>query len=866
MPVIRAAVFQLPARSDDWAGSDTFADRRCSQELNRRMEEMETLNATCEFLFLIIQIMEENAMKNLKSLMFYLIVILVLSVSLGFSPAPRLSYASSPINNAWTYTGDLSDAHWKGTATLLQDGKVLVVGGIGLSGVTASAELYDPATGTWSTTGAMNTAREHHTATLLPDGRVLVAGGGYPNGQVFSSAELYDPTTGTWSTTSAMNTAREVHTATLLPNGKVLVVGGSSSTSTELYDPATSTWGYTGSLNFSRGCHSATVLTNGKVLVAGGYHNDVGNASAELYDPATGTWSLTGSMNEPRSWPTATLLPDGKVLVAGSEIFWNIISSAEIYNPAIGTWSYTGSMHDARGNHMAVSLPDGTVLVAGGLATNDRSAEIFDPAAGTWSYTASMNDGRRWPNGTFLPDGKVLVTGGEGITTTEVYNFPPSVYLVPPEQTLQAERGDTLKFVETLSNYTGITDTFNLELSDSLWPAMLSDTTIGPLGHGEQITFTVDVAIPLDADWGVLNTVTITATSSVSPTVFFDTALLNSQMAPLINTTTMILSDAPDPSQAGKPFTVTFGVTSTLGIPTGVVTVTVSDSVETCSAELVDGLGSCQIALSTPGTYTLNANYTGEENFLPSSTSELHTVDLRRIHLPLLVKNHYLCSDFFDDFSDPSSGWYIGEDSEGRAEYLNGEYSVLLKPADYFWVLGAPTCDQVNYSVEVEARWAGDSGASYGLIFGIQGDYEQFYSFDVNTDYQDFALYLYGPGGWTEIAPVTYSSAIHPGAETNHLKATRSGDAITLEVNGTVLGTWTDSTISGESGSGLIVSTYSDAEDGEASFDNFALTGLGSTASALEVGFESQQLPLPRYKANEGLAHQGLYRQRSRRY
>ena len=782
-------------------------------------------------------------MKNLRSLLFSLIVILVLSVSLGISPAASLSYASQASSNDWTYTGNLSDAHWKGTATLLQDGKVLIAGGIGLSGDTASAELYDPATGTWSPTGAMNTAREHHTATLLPDGRVLVAGGGYPNGQVFSGAELYDPTTGTWSYTGNLNQDRECHTATLLPNGKVLVVGGSSSTSTELYDPATGTWGYTGSLNFSRGCHSATLLTNGKVLVAGGYHNDVGNASAELYDPATGTWSLTGSMHEPRSWPTATLLPDGKVLVAGSEIFWNVISSAEIYDPATGTWSYTGSMHDARGNHMAVSLPNGTVLVAGGLATNNRSAEIFDPAAGTWSYTASMNDGRRWPNGTFLLNGKVLVTGGEGITTTELYNFPLSVYLVPSEQTLTGNRGDTLQFVETLSNYTGITDTFNLELGDSLWPAMLPDTTIGPLGNGEQITFTVDVTIPLDADWGALNSVLITATSNLSPTVFFDTALLNSQMAPLINTATTILSDAPDPSQAGEPFTVTFGVTSTPGIPTGVVTVTISDSVETCSGELVDGAGSCQLALSTPGDYTLTANYAGEENFLPSSASELHSVEMRRVHLPLLLQNHFLCTDFFDDFNDPSSGWYTGETDTGRVEYRDGEYSVLVKPESWYWILSSPACDQVNYSVEADARWSGKTGSSYGLVFGIQGDYERFYSFEVNTDYQEFILFRYDSNGWSEIASVTYSPAILPGAEMNHLKATRNGDSITLEVNGTFLGTWYDSSITGFSFSGVTVSTYNNRENSEARFDNFKVTGLGSdsTLSATDIACQAQQ-------------------------
>ncbi len=109
------------------------------------------------------------------------------------------------------------------TATLLNDGRVLVVGGLGSmpEGVVSSAELYDPSTGKWTATGSLSAARSGHAATLLNDGKVLVTGGARD-----ASAELYDPATGKWTIAGSMNSAREACTSTLLRDGRVLVEGG----------------------------------------------------------------------------------------------------------------------------------------------------------------------------------------------------------------------------------------------------------------------------------------------------------------------------------------------------------------------------------------------------------------------------------------------------------------------------------------------------------------------------------------------------------------------------------------------------------------------------------------------------------------
>ena len=197
---------------------------------------------------------------------------------------------------------------------------------------------------------------------------------------------------------------------------------------------------------------------------------------------------------------------------------------------------------------------------------------------------------------------------------------------------------------------------------------------------------------------------------------------------------------------------------------------------------------------------------------------------VQELWLSLVARDH--CPPIVDHFDNLASGWPVGEDPWLRTEYLEGQYRIFTKQSGYLYLFGSPSCRRRNYVVEIKARWWERPGDSYGLIFGLSNDWSQYYLFYVSSDLQAYALLRRDSSGFTVLQTLTEHPMI---AYENVLRVTRRGPNITLEINGTQLGTWSDGSISGLTRVGIYVIPYDDRPICDARFDDFSVASLQSS-------------------------------------
>jgi hypothetical protein len=282
----------------------------------------------------------------------------------------------------------------------------------GLGGVGPPFAWVENFSGNFAAVGQMNESRTLHQATLLQNGKVLITGGVNSAGKVLASAELYDPTAGVFTLTKgAMRRPRYGHTSTLLPDGSVLIAGGlaamtgdaeiSASKSilkgSEIYNPISDKFMPGPRMKFARAGHTASQLAGqNAVLMAGGITPKGVAASAELYTPnAHGRRSFTrvGDMTIPRFLHTASPTFGGQILIVGGTgdgKSLTPLNTAELFDPGTKRFTATGALNVARRDQSAAGgggngYFGSFVVVTGGSDAAGKSldsTEIYLPPLG----------------------------------------------------------------------------------------------------------------------------------------------------------------------------------------------------------------------------------------------------------------------------------------------------------------------------------------------------------------------------------------------------------------------------------------------------------------------------------------------------
>lgn len=274
-----------------------------------------------------------------------------------------------PDTNTFSAAASMASPRTGHAMTLLPDGRVFVTGGLSnyvdattdfvavLNSVQATTEIYNPLTDTWSAGPLMSSPRGGHRQTVMQDGKVFIVGG--INGAIFgslggefpqftSSCQLFDPVTNTLTIEPPLPIGRAFHGQSLVgSDGDLLISGGivaggpfgeALATNTcLLYDGIN--WAGTGSLPITTGFHAQVQLDGGDAVMQGGLVGDltqlVATSLAGRHDGITFTPgnevgqnpAFPGNPAAPRGNQTMTRLYDGSFLVLGGS------SSEDAFTP-----------------------------------------------------------------------------------------------------------------------------------------------------------------------------------------------------------------------------------------------------------------------------------------------------------------------------------------------------------------------------------------------------------------------------------------------------------------------------------------------------------------------------------------------------
>ena len=264
------------------------------------------------------------------------------------------SYTFDPDTNAYQKVNDLSSGAWYPSATVMGNGDVISLGGLGEdSSGTVATEYYSNAQGRWLSLGETNQTWSfwglYPSMILMQDGRLFYTGSHvFGNGLPGSGASIYDYAANTITPVNGLQNKdeRDQSMSVLLPpaqDQRVLTLGGGNIDSnpdanrlTDLIDLKQANPAYTAGPPLPTGTLtggvpetstqgkmyvSAVLLPDGKVFETGGaLHNRADPVyEASMFDPVSNTFTANMATDPvPRTYhSSAFLLPDGRVMAVG---------------------------------------------------------------------------------------------------------------------------------------------------------------------------------------------------------------------------------------------------------------------------------------------------------------------------------------------------------------------------------------------------------------------------------------------------------------------------------------------------------------------------------------------------------------------
>ncbi len=145
-----------------------------------------------------------------------------------------------------------------------------------------------------------------------------------------------------------------------------------------------------------------------------------------------------------------------------------------------------------------------------------------------------------------------------------------------------------------------------------------------------------------------------------------------------------------------------------------------------------------------------------------------------------------------DDFSDPGSGWEVGDYTGGSVGYRDGIYFVTAAGETHMWGLASRSFDDVV--IEVDATQisapANDNNA-YGVMCRLQSDDDGYLLLVTGDGF--YAIYKIVDENLEPLVDWTASDAVRQGNSTNHIRAVCDGPDLSLSANGQLLAAASDS-------------------------------------------------------------------------